>query len=259
MAHGAAAALLATGVCLAACTTSLQTTSGADYLARYDDTAFASACGPSDVDKDVRQIASIEPNLLFPARIGIARISRGQLTAVPETEARVWEAATEDMGSLYGTFVPVSPLIAEMVSAPAAEGMSRAASTVANIRRGAARQHLDYVLIYEVGSSSRDKSNALALADLTIIGMFVLPSRDLEVTASASGLLVDVRNGYPYATLTTHAEKTGVSRVVSQWSRKTELGENAEAIAVANLAGEFETALKQLGDVYLEEKDAGAS
>ncbi|MEO1552412.1 MAG: hypothetical protein AAFR82_00650 [Pseudomonadota bacterium] len=233
-------------ISIAACETSLQTTSGADYLARYDARHEIAIGASTDVDEDVRRIAAIEPNLIFPARIGLARIENGSLTALPADEARIWQDLIEEIGSDYGEFVPVSPLISAMVSEPSAPGMDRAASVMANIRRGAARQHLDYVVTYEVGSSHRQKSNGLALADLTIIGLFVLPSRTVEVEATASALMLDVRTGYPYATLTTHAAKSGVSRAVSEWSTSLDYADTAEERAVAKLAQEFGKAMGPL-------------
>ena len=74
---------------LAACSTSLQTTSGANYLARYDASHEIANGAPTDVDADVRRIAAVEPNLVFPARIGLARIQNGALTALPADEARI--------------------------------------------------------------------------------------------------------------------------------------------------------------------------
>lgn len=231
---------------LGACSVTLQTSSRADYLARYDASHEIANGAPTDVDEDIRRIAAIEPNLVFPARIGLARIERGSLTALPADEAQIWQDLVVEMGDQYGEFVPVSPLIASMVGEPAAPGMDRAAAVISNIRRGAARQHLDYVVAYEVGSSRQQKANALALADLTIIGMFVLPSRTVEVEATASALMLDVRTGYPYATLTTHADKSGSSRAISEWSTSLTYADTAEERAVAKLAQEFGTAIEGL-------------
>ncbi len=249
----AASALLVLG----ACTATLQTSSGADYLARYDASHEVLNGAATDVDEDVRRIAAIEPTLAFPARIGLARIEHGSLTALPADEARIWQDMVDAMGNQYGEMVPVSPLIASMVSEPAAPGMDRAAAIIANIRRGAARQHLDYVLAYEVGSSRNEKANALALADLTIIGMFVLPSRTIEVEATASGLMLDVRTGYPYATLTTHADKSGISRAVSEWSTSLDYADTAEERAVAKLAEEFASAMEGLEARAIELAEKG--
>lgn len=233
-------------IVLGACETSLQTSSGADYLARYDASHEAANGVASDVDEDVRRIAAIEPNLVFPARIGLARIENGRLTALPEQDARIWQDQVEQLGRVYGEFVPVSPMIAEMVSPTSTRRSNRTADVIAHIRRGAARQHLDYVLAYEVGASRREKSNALALADLTIIGMFVLPSRTIDVEATASGLMLDVRTGYPYATLTTHADKSGVSRAVSERSTGLNYADTAKAQAVSKLAAQFGDAIDDL-------------
>ena len=244
-------------VTLGACTATLQTSSGADYLAGYDASHEIANGTVTDVDEDVRRIAAIEPTLAFPARIGLARIEHGALTALPADEARIWQDMVDMMGDEYGAMVPVSPLIASMVAEPAAPGMNRAAAVIANIRRGAARQHLDYVLAYEVGSSRNEKANALALADLTIIGMFVLPSRTIEVEATASGLMLDVRTGYPYATLTTHADKSGISRVVSDRSTGLDYADTAEERAVAKLAEEFAEAMSMLEARAAEMSETG--
>lgn len=242
-------------IALTACESYVQTTSGADYLARYDETHKTAAYGDrADVDADVRAIAAIEPTLKFPARIGLARIDNGRLTSVPADEGYIWQETLEGLGPLYGEFVPVSPLIAATVAEYSDEKRywNDPAETIANIRRGAARQHLDYALVYEVGSSRQEKANALALADLTVIGMFVLPSRSIEVEASASGLMIDVRTGYPYATLTAHSEKTGVSRAVSEYSSGTALADTAEERAVEKLAIEFEGVMERLAAASLK-------
>ncbi|MEO0467077.1 MAG: hypothetical protein AAF216_11095 [Pseudomonadota bacterium] len=234
---------------LTACSAHTQSTSGASYIARYDNykADFAKADGAhGDVDADVMRIAQIEPQLEFPARIGLARIQWGQLQTIPADEAAIWQKMAEQIGPEMGDFIPVSPLIAEMVAEPRAPGRSSAANVIADVRRGAARQHLDYVLIYEVGTSKRERANDIAVADLTIIGMFVLPTRGVEVEASASAILLDVRNGYPYATLTGHAEENGHARVIDTSSRLVELAETAEARAVADLADAADEAFDQL-------------
>jgi hypothetical protein len=148
-------------------------------------------------------------------------------------------------------------MIAEIVNTSSPARSSSAAEIMAYIRRGAARQHLDYVLVYEVGASRQEKSNALALADLTIIGMFVLPSRTIDVEATASGLMLDVRTGYPYATLTTHADKTGVSRAISERSTGLSYAETAKAQAVSKLARDFSDAMETLAQRAQEDPEQG--
>ncbi len=242
-------------VFLSACSVSTQNTSGRDYLSRYS-TAQSQVFQSGQagrVDQDVREIANIEPDLQFPARIGLARIDYGRLTTIPGDEALIWSDVAEQIGTDFGTFVPISPMIAASVARPNTPDMDASAAIVADIRRGAARQHVDYVIIYETVSQAAEKANALALADLTVIGWFVLPSRTVEVEASASALMLDVRNGYPYATLTAHAEKKGVSRAISERSTRQTYIDTAEERAVTALAAQFEDALIDLALASLRE------
>ena len=142
----------------------------------------------------------------FPARIGLARIERGQLTPIPpEEKATSGLPSLKDAGSAYGEFVPISPLIAR-------DGVGRRARTTASvdtIRIGAARQHVDAVLIYEVVQDNQDRGTVLSVADLTILGSFLIPSRAIKGQATANAILLDVRNGYPYGTATSTAQQTG--------------------------------------------------
>jgi hypothetical protein len=146
----AALLLAASLITLTACSSTVQTTSGADYLRRASVASPATAVRAS-LDAQVREIASVGPQLFFPARIGLARIENGVLTTPPAEEAQLWAELQEQLGATAGEFVPVSPLIVAMVR-PADAQNEKAALLVADIRRGAARQHLDYVLIYEIAS-----------------------------------------------------------------------------------------------------------
>lgn len=233
---------------VSACATTLQTTSGADYLAGYDDTWQAQcSAGTGNVDADVRAIAAVEPNLRFPARIGIARLEYGTLVGLPADDQAIWAEAGAALGPSFGEFVPVSPLIVSMVAPQPARGSrTDTADVIGDIRRGAARQHLDYVFVYSVTAEDLQKGNALSLADLSIIGLFVLPSRDLKVEAAASGLMLDVRNGYPYATITTFAEEKGWARAAYSYGKTREMVDSASDAALAELVEDAADALKAL-------------
>lgn len=241
--------LLATvSICLlGACTATLQTTSGADYLAAYDDPAYQQST--TDLDAEIREIAAIEPNLRFPARIGLARVDRGgKLINMPVEEGYLWQEAGETLGADFGEFVPVNPLIATTVTVAGPRGRNFRKSALADIRRGAARQHLDYVLIYEVTTTDAQKANILSIGDATLLGLFILPSRQIEVEAVTSALLMDVRNGYPYATITEYTEKTGLARGARQRARKEALSDVASLNAVEALIGQTGLVLKELAD-----------
>lgn len=241
--------ILAVGaLSLCACSTTTQYTSGKDYLARYNKDAAVLSTNAGSIDADIRNIASVEPSLRFPARIGLARIDRGKLISVPQDESQAWSLLHHRLGPSFGDFVPVSPLITSMVSK--SDGNRQDARTIVeNIRRGSARQHLDYVLIYEVSDTSDQNRNALQVADLSILGLFVLPSRNVKVDSTSTAMLIDVRNGYPYGTASAFVERKAVTTAMGSSGRKAKLKDKARVMAVQDLTGEVETFMFELRDI----------
>ena len=246
-------------VAVSGCGHAVQLTSGADYLSGYTDSGLVEETG---IDTKVRAVASVEPTLRFPARIGLARIDDHGMSAIPAAEAEAWAAAAERLGPAFGTFVPVNRLVSEMVAPPVANGnyrMRQMAHVIEKIRLGAARQHLDAVLIYQTHYSADRAENALAIADWTIIGAFLLPGQSIDATAFASALLVDVRNGYPYGTADTVIDRETVSPSYGSTAAGRQLGERARTAAALELVTEVETmmlALKQelgLADASFDE------
>jgi hypothetical protein len=236
--------LLSTALLFAGCDTT-QTTSGKDYISKYEPaSAFASN---SRIDHEVREIASVEPILRFPARIGLAKIHNGQISNLSEAEAEAWTEATSELGSAFGEFIPVSPLIAEMVYTKSSNVKGQnAAEVVRKIRLGSARQHLDAVLIYEVFSKTDQKTLPTAVANWTIIGAYIVPSKESKTVGYANALLVDVRNGYPYGTADARATEIDLSTMVNQYSNKRRQGNEAQVAAALNLVPEVVTMFEKL-------------
>ena len=237
------AALIVTASLLSACATVPQYTSGQNYLANYSGAPIT-----NDIDREIRTIAAVEPDLRFPARIGLARIERGILAALPHDEAEHWRTMAENLGPSFGNFIPVSPLIASYVDKPKInkKGYTVASNTVDHIRKGAARQHLDYVLIYEVTRKDDKHSNALSFADASILGLFVIPSKTIDVSSTASAILLDVRNGYPYLTSTEFAEDSRLSISIHSRSQSKKLANKTRLNVVASLSGKIEHGIKEL-------------
>ncbi|MDF3024983.1 MAG: hypothetical protein K0R10_2344 [Alphaproteobacteria bacterium] len=237
-------------IALAGCSHKTQTTSGREYLAQYsqvpvsEGSSVVRADGTKErlksIDERVRDAAAVEPVLKFPARIGIARITDGALTNMPPEEAASWDALCTKLGPGFGECVPVSPMIARMVSS--GERYSDSLNTVVDtIRLGAARQHLDAVLVYEVLSRESSHKNILAVANLSIIGGYVLPSQTHDAVGLGNALLIDVVQAYPYGTLSTTVDKE--SRVSSSW------GWGSDYKAGEKLADKIKAqAAKQLAD-----------
>ena len=262
---------------LTACANQIQTTSGSRYLQDYTDAAAAEASGPGAtprlyagparvVDEEIAAAARVEPQLRFPARLGLARIDRGGLVPVPVAEAAAWQGLAQRLGSGYGEFVPISPLISALAmpeervvvgQVGTRTYRSGLSETVRRIRLGAARQHVDAVLIYETFGRSEESSNPLAVTKLALIGFF-LPTESVEAEGFAQAVLVDVRNGYTYGTASAVAEKPShrLTTVSDSYDAHDSARREAEARAVAALAGEVETMVRDLRLALAEEREA---
>lgn len=245
---------------LAGCTHSVQTTSGADYLAGYSDSTAYGALDKTNTQ--IYDIANIEPDLRFPARIGIARISNKDdygfskgLTAIPADESEIWTGLVEREGHRYGEFVPVSPFITAMVAGSKinkGKNRNEISSIVEDIRKGAARQHLDYVLVYEVTSKDKRTKNGLGFTDATVLGLFLIPSRKVKVDTIASAVLLDVRNGYPYMTASSFSEHKSNASLTGSKSKRLKLEDRGRVEAVEALSVDIENALQELKDAAYE-------
>lgn len=236
---------------LTACTSTTQLTSGSSYLAQYRHIpASSNNTYDTGIEEKIRKVAAVEPTLKFPARIGLARIENGRLTTIPQSEARAWQKTQKKLGKQFGQFVPVNPLIAEMV-ADSTQSSHAYRPTVHNvmnkIRLGAARQHLDLVLIYETLNKNNRHSNILAIADLTIIGGFILPSNNIQIEGVANAILIDVIQGYPYGTTNAVLKKEEVH--LSTWGsagREREYSKTVRNKAVLKLTEKVENLLRRL-------------
>lgn len=226
-------------VILTGCNYTTQTTSGNDYLSQY---STGSAVGSSEIDEEVRKIASVEPNLHFPARIGLVKLYNGKMMNLSAQEAEAWTELKTELGSEFGEFVPVSHLVAESVYARphATNQVDHASELIRKVRLGSARQHLDVVLIYEVFSTSKSTANLQsAVADLTIIGGYFIPTREIETTGYANCILMDVRSGYPYGTASASLTAEDTATTLGTYSRELKLEDK----------NKIETALKLIPEV----------
>ncbi len=75
----------AAAIALSACGPIPQTSSGREYLSRYETVAKVSG-NQAALDEFIRNAANVEPILALSARFGLARIVNGRLSAVPVAE-----------------------------------------------------------------------------------------------------------------------------------------------------------------------------
>ena len=227
---------------------SVQMTSGKKYLSNYTN-YDATETNASDLNEEVKAIANIEPSIQFPSRIGLVKLFNGRITNLSVEEIEAWEEARSTMAITFGDFIPVSPMIAEMVYTSRktnSKSKSNPSEIFRKIRLGAARQHLDHVLIYEVFSETKTTKLASSVANWTIIGGYFVPSREIETTGFANALLLDVRNGYPYgsASASLNAKEFSASQTYRDKSRN--LADENQISTVIKLIPEVQEMMKKL-------------
>ncbi len=239
--------LLVVLVLLNGCTSNVQYSSGKDYLSKYPSQQNIES--GTDLDGLVAKAASVEPNLKFPAKIGLVRVHNAQISAIPQNESDAWIELSKKLGDKFGEFIPVSPLIAEMASS--AVGFKPAErknlqDIIAKIRIGAARQHLDVVVIYEVFGTADSESNIFSILDWTIIGGFISPGRDVKAVGYAQALLLDVRNGYPYGTASATATEEAMTAAINSYSKQREMSYIAANVAALKIVPEVDDMFQKL-------------
>ena len=236
-------------ITLGACSTTTQTSSGREYLRSYAQDAGQKAV---PMDSEIKAAAAVEPLLRFPARIGLARIGNAdrwsaQLTGIPPEEAAAWQAVAQRLGPKFGEFVPVSPLVAEMFDDRTADQRASGVyEVIRKIRLGAARQHLDAVIVYESEGTADSSGNPLSIGEWTLIGAFILPSQDVKARGVAQAMMIDVRNGYPYGTAQAESDDERLSARFSTGDAERGLAETVRLGAVKNLAPEVEKMIRDL-------------
>ena len=256
---------------LAACSQhAAQVTSGKEYLASYK--PVQSAAQPvvqrtvrrtkdgAEVIEDrvetvstddlIRSAASIEPLLNLPARIGIARIDGGRLTTIPNGEAAMWQDLARKHAGL-GSFAAIDPFLADYTLKTVLPQDQRAlrrdaGDIITKIRLGAARQHMDAVLIYEIGTRRHHGGDYPGLTPVRVLGAAPLPAVAMEKEGVARAFLMDVRNGYPYGSTSAQVSLSDLGPSFGSDRRRDALRKKALLKVAAGLVPKVETLFRDL-------------
>ena len=165
-------------------------------------------------DEDVRKAFEASPQLELPAKVGYFSFDASRSDEVGEMLSKA-----EGVAEVY-------PLPAFLVT-----GQHRyerfnpwhrrsKAPSIKKMRLLAARAHCDLLVIMDYGHKIDLSPNWLTAFSILILPPLFLPYIDHEVDAYLDAYLIDVRNGYLYAHVTTeeHAEDD-YHTIYSSWSR----------------------------------------
>lgn len=247
--------LSAAVVALATLSACYATTTGGDYstpsitreqaLADIAKAEQDSKDGNGRLDAEVDALYKLKPTLNFPARIALTKVQHNRLVKPTHEEVSEFQQLAEKLGAEFGEFVVVDPVMADL-AAETVNATSR--DPRSDLRRAAALLKADYTLAYSIDSRSRSDQNALSLTDLTIVGMWIAPTRNVSAEAVAQAAIVDVRTGLPLGSTSAEADSKGVSRAISSSENRYERAQVAEADALSALTVEIEGLSRQLMD-----------
>jgi len=87
---------------------------------------------------------------------------------------------------------------------------------VSRLQRLAQDLGMDYLFIYGGSIDHYVRENPLQVLDLTILGAFVVPSREIRAIGKAAGALIDVRSGAVVFITSADTEKTGFASATNE-------------------------------------------
>lgn len=197
-----------------------------------------------ELDLRAQVAASARPGFAFPARIGLARVENGAITAIPADEWAHWRSLRDRLPPRIGEITPVTSLVAQsLTTAPVSRTPH---DSITNLRLAAAREQLDAILLYEVATTQSLENTELTLLDATIVGAWWFPTHRSHLASQASATLIDVRSGLAYGSVIGHA--TDVCSATMLGSEEKLARQRAATVrkSVATLTGEVDALFTRL-------------
>jgi hypothetical protein len=183
---------------------------------------------------------SMQPgNFVAPTKLAVAQVGEvapptsflKKLRARPALFARVEGisgAVGADPGEVRAREGNDSTLTAE----------ARARQEMARIQRVARNMGMDHLLLVGGTIDQVTKENGLGVLDLTIVGAFVAPSKQLDAEAKAAGALIELSSGRVVLFASADASRTRVASSMTQRSGEIDVMRETRDQVLAELAGE---------------------
>lgn len=196
-------------------------------------------------DDDIAELMSVEPASTFPARIAIVRVQASGYVSRTNSgfgSGRYSVVTTRDIED-EADFKRIANLEKVTALAPLSRLLlTPETNTIKDFRRSAAQLKTDLLLIYSV--DTRFYVESTPLGPLSAITLGFLPNKKAYVSATTSGVLVDVRTGFIYGV----AEASGrEEQRTTFWNSQDAIDKarmNAEKASFKSFVGEFETLWK---------------
>ena len=151
-------------------------------------------------DDDVTKIEKLKPQLKLPIRLAV--VPPIQVTRNYWHEPRgMMEGEREELAA-WGEKLKKEGVVSEFMMIPNMLlhfGPDRSQSSyIKAVRVAAARMQADAVLFLRSVTDTDSYANPLALLDVTIVGLFVVPGHQRDALTILEGMVIDNRNQFVY-------------------------------------------------------------
>jgi hypothetical protein len=178
--------------------------------------------------------------LVLPARVAVAQVGEvappqafmEKLRSRPELFSRVegisgiagsYGISADEVAGRYARRRADCPPGTNYVTVGAAarqaaesEGREQVQSDVAKMQRLARDMGMDHLILVGGTIDHAVHGNALSILDLTIVGAFVVPSKQIDAKATAAGAIIDLNSGRVVLTASADASKGGLAATATQ-------------------------------------------
>src|SRR5262249_49138854 len=152
------------------------------------------------IEEDILRVKSLKPQLTFPCKIAVYLLpgERGSWRWTPQDKELMasWATALKKEGIASDVFM-MSELFAP-------------SSGLKELRVAAARHGADALFVIQGASQVDNYLNLASVLDLTVVGGFLVPGSHCDALFVMQGGLVDVGNGFIYASV----ESEGQGKIV---------------------------------------------
>jgi hypothetical protein len=146
-------------------------------------------------DDDIKQIQTLKPQLGFPCRIAVALKGDGN--------GWRWTAKDKQMMEAWAITLRQEGIASDVVFM---SNMFMHGETLKDLRAAAAKHGADALMVIQGGAMTDSYLNPAAVFNVTVLGGFVVPGSHRDALFLIQGGLIDVNNGFLYASVETEGE-----------------------------------------------------
>lgn len=170
------------------------------FINRGDSIARMHSATTPEMDAEIAKAQAARPQVKFPCRVAIHF----------QQPAGCWRWTPADKASFeyMGEKLKQCGIATEVFALSQLTLPGDKSPDLAQLRVAAARHGADLICVIQGNADTQTTKNLAAVANLTIVGGFIIPGSTCDARFTVTGSVVDVANGYLYAAVDSEEETT---------------------------------------------------